>query len=179
MVRVNAMGGASTRARVYRLVVPLAIGMVGLAVRVAFLSGIQAYPKFELIRNSLDDQVFFQSWALSILGGRPLDLAATGHEFAYWAAARPGVFPQDPLYAWMLAAIYRVFGFQFDLVRWGQAALGAAAAALTCVLALRIVRWPAAMVAGLAVALYGPLVFYEAAFLRRRLPRRSASSCYG
>ena len=68
MVRVNAMGGASTRARVYRLVVPLAIGMVGLAVRVAFLSGIQAYPKFELIRNSLDDQVFFHTWALGIHG---------------------------------------------------------------------------------------------------------------
>jgi 4-amino-4-deoxy-L-arabinose transferase-like glycosyltransferase len=148
------------------LLPPLAVGLLALAVRAAFLLGIEAYPKFELIRNRLDDQVFFHTWAVSMVQERPLDLLATGHEFAYWAQARPGVFPQDPLYAWALAAVYRTFGFEFDLVRWSQAVLGALAAALTCLLASRLMRWPAALVAGLAVALYGPLVFYEATFLR-------------
>jgi 4-amino-4-deoxy-L-arabinose transferase-like glycosyltransferase len=149
-----------------KLLPAIAVGLVALAVRAAFLLGIEAYPRFELIRNRLDDQVFFHTWAVSMVQQRPLDLAGTGHEFAYWAQARPGVFPQDPLYAWALAAVYRTFGFAFDLVRWSQALLGAIAAALTCLLALRLMRWPPALLAGLAVALYGSLVFYEAAFLR-------------
>jgi tetratricopeptide (TPR) repeat protein len=149
-----------------RIALPLLVGLVALAVRTAFLTGLETYPKFELIRNRLDDQVFFHGWAVSMVEQRPLDLLATGHEFAYWAQARPGVFPQDPLYAWALAAVYRTIGFHFDLVRWAQALLGAAAAALTCLLARRLMRWPGAVAAGLAVALYGPLVFYEAAFLR-------------
>lgn len=158
---------ARTRPSVLRnLLPPLLVAIVALAVRAAFLLGIEAYPKFELIRNRLDDQVFFHTWAVAMLQERALDLAATGHEFAYWAQARPGVFPQDPLYAWALAAVYRTFGFDFELVRWTQALLGAAAAALTCVLAGRLMRWPAALLAGLVVALYGPLVFFEAAFLR-------------
>jgi 4-amino-4-deoxy-L-arabinose transferase-like glycosyltransferase len=155
-----------TRSFARHFLPPLLVGILALAVRAAFLLGIEAYPKFELIRNRLDDQVFFHTWAVSMLQERPLDLAATGHEFAYWAQARPGVFPQDPLYAWALAAVYRNFGFEFELVRWTQAFLGAAAAALTCVLAGRLMRWPAALLAGLFVALYGPLVFFEAAFLR-------------
>jgi 4-amino-4-deoxy-L-arabinose transferase-like glycosyltransferase len=151
----------------FRDVAPgLAVGLVALAVRAFFLLGIEAYPKFELIRNRLDDQVFFHTWALAMVQEQPLDLAATGHEFAYWAQGRPGVYPQDPLYPWMLATVYRAFGFEFELVRWTQALLGALAAALTCLVALRLMRTLPAMLSGLAVALYGPLVFYEAAFLR-------------
>jgi 4-amino-4-deoxy-L-arabinose transferase-like glycosyltransferase len=145
---------------------PLAVGFVALAVRASVLLGIEAYPKFELIRNRLDDQVFFHTWALAMVQERPLDLMGTGHEFAYWAQGRPGVYPQDPLYAWALAAVYRAFGYEFELVRWTQALLGALAAALTCVLALRLMRRGPALLCGIAVALYGPLVFYEAAFLR-------------
>jgi 4-amino-4-deoxy-L-arabinose transferase-like glycosyltransferase len=149
-----------------RILPPVAVGLVALGVRAFFLLGIEAYPKFELIRNRLDDQMFFHTWALSMVQERPLDLLATGHEFAYWANARPGVYPQDPLYPWLLAAVYRAVGFEYELVRWTQALLGALAAALTCLVALRLVRWPAAVASGLFVAFYGPLVFYEAAFLR-------------
>jgi 4-amino-4-deoxy-L-arabinose transferase-like glycosyltransferase len=145
---------------------PLAVGLVALAVRAFFLLGIEAYPKFELIRNRLDDQVFFHTWALAMVQEQPIDLVATGHEFAYWAQGRPGVYPQDPLYPWLLAVLYRAFGFEFELVRWTQALLGSLAAALTCVVALRFMRTGPAVLSGLAVALYGPLVFYEAAFLR-------------
>jgi 4-amino-4-deoxy-L-arabinose transferase-like glycosyltransferase len=144
----------------------LAVGLVALAVRAFFLLGVEAYPKFELIRNRLDDQVFFHTWALAMVQEQPLDLVATGHEFAYWAQGRPGVYPQDPLYPWMLAVVYRAFGFEFELVRWTQALLGSLAAALTCLVALRLVRTGPAVLSGLAVGLFGPLVFYEAAFLR-------------
>ena len=164
------------RKRWGRVLPPLAVGLVALSVRAFFLLGIEAYPKFELIRNKLDDQMFFHAWAVAMVQERPLDLAATGHEFAYWAQGRPGVYPQDPLYAWMLATVYRAFGFEYDLVRWLQALLGGLAAGLTCLLAMRLVRWPAAMASGLAVGLYGPLVFYEAAFLREAL---AAALCVG
>jgi 4-amino-4-deoxy-L-arabinose transferase-like glycosyltransferase len=163
---LSATQGTRRSSRPPRWVLPLAVGVVAMAVRAVFLLGIEAYPKFELIRNRLDDQVFFHGWALAVVRDQPLDLASSGHEFAYWAAARPGVFPQDPLYPWVLAAVYRALGFRFDLVRWIQAALGAVAAALTCALGQRLMRGLPAALAGLAVALHGPLVFYEAAFLR-------------
>jgi 4-amino-4-deoxy-L-arabinose transferase-like glycosyltransferase len=158
--------GPARRGGIRDVAPALAVGLVALAVRAFFLLGLEAYPKFELIRNRLDDQVFFHTWALAMVQERPLDLVATGHEFAYWAQGRPGVYPQDPLYPWALAAVYRAFGFEFDLVRWTQALLGSLAAALTCLLALRLMRTAPAILSGLAVGLYGPLVFYEAAFLR-------------
>jgi 4-amino-4-deoxy-L-arabinose transferase-like glycosyltransferase len=155
---------------------PLLVAAVALAVRASFLLGIEAYPKFELIRNQLDDQVFFHTWAVAMVRETALDLAATGHEFAYWAQGRPGVYPQDPLYAWALAALYRAAGFRFEAVRWTQALLGSLAAALTCGLALRLVSAPAALLTGLFVALFGPMVFYEAAFLREA---PAAALCVG
>ena len=172
---MDPASGAPPRHRAQRAA-PLAVGAVALAVRAFFLLGIEAYPKFELIRNKLDDQVFFHTWAVAMVQGRALDLAATGHEFAYWAQGRPGVYAQDPLYAWALAALYRTAGFRFETVRWTQALLGSVAAALTCALALRLMSTPAALLAGLAVALFGPLVFYEAAFLREA---PTAALCVG
>src|SRR6185295_2131554 len=58
----NAMTAGEPRA--LRRLLPLLVGLVALAVRAAFLLGIEAYPKFELIRNRLDDQFFLHTWAL-------------------------------------------------------------------------------------------------------------------
>ena len=59
----------------------------------------------------------FDRWAKSIAAGEPYDYSTSGHEFAYWAAQHPGVYPQAPLYPYFLAALYRVYGFRYDLVR--------------------------------------------------------------
>src|SRR6185295_3803472 len=148
---------------------PLLVALCALGARGAFQVHLEAYPKLELIRNALDDQVLYDSWAKHILAGRPMDWADTGHEFAYWAARAPGVFPQDPLYSYALAAYYRTFGFAYDGVRALQALLGVGTALLVWWLAARLMAPGAALAAGLCAALYRPLVFYEATFLREPL----------
>ncbi len=152
-----------------RLAPPLFVVLLALTVRIAFQRNAEAYPRLELIRNALDDQVLYDLWARSILAGVPVDWAATGHEFAYWARRWPGVFAQDPLYAYALAGFFRVFGFAYDGVRALQAAMGAATALLVWALARRHVSPGAALACGGIAALYQPLVFYEATLLREPL----------
>ncbi len=84
---------------------------IAVSVRLAFLIQMEAYPKFELIRNRLDDQVVSDYWAKSILRRETPDFSTTGHEFAYWAEKNKGVFPQAPLYPYLLAALLQVTGF--------------------------------------------------------------------
>ena len=152
-----------------KTIAPILIFALAFGVRLFYLAGIEAYPKFEHIKNRLDDQVVFDLWAKSIVAGERFDYAVSGHEFAYWAAQSPGIYPQAPLYPFFVAACYRLFGFRYDSVRVVQMLLGAAACALLCVLARRFVRGPAAVACGLAAAFYGPFVFYEGAVLRAGL----------
>ncbi len=152
-----------------RISVPLLIFALALGVRFYYLAGIEAYPRFECIKNRLDDQVVFDVWARSIVAGERFDYAASGHEFAYWAAQNPGVYPQAPLYPFFVAACYRLFGFRYDLVRAVQMLAGAASCALLYLLARRFLARPAAALCGLAAAFYGPFVFYEGALLRAGL----------
>lgn len=137
-----------------------------LAVRLFYLTGIEAYPKFELIKNRLDDQVVFDAWAKSVVRGEVFDYRTTGHEFAHWVDADPGVYPQAPLYPFLVAAFYTVFGFEYDGWRLAQMLLGALACGLLFWLARRYVNRWAAFLAGCALAFYGPQVFYEGTLLR-------------
>jgi hypothetical protein len=60
---------------------PVAIFALAFTVRLVFLFHIEAYPKFERIRNRLDDQVVFDYWAKSIVRGETPDFSSTGHEY--------------------------------------------------------------------------------------------------
>ncbi|HET8646926.1 MAG TPA: glycosyltransferase family 39 protein, partial [Vicinamibacteria bacterium] len=152
-----------------RLAHALIVVLVALTVRTAFQRSAEAYPRLEMIRNALDDQVLYVTWAAALAQGAAMDWADTGHEFAYWAPRWPGVHPQDPGYVYALAAVFRAAGFAFDAIRALQAALGAGTALLAWTLARRHVGPGAALAAGVAAALYQPLVFYEATLLREPL----------
>lgn len=147
-----------------RLFLPLIV-LLALGVRLNCLLHLEVYPRFELIKNRLDDQVFLDSWAKAILRGDPPPLADSPHEFAYWAAQTPGVFPQAPLYAYLLALQYRVFGFHYDAVRAVQLVCGVVAVAFITLIGTRLFGVTAGTCSGLAAALYGPFVFYESTFL--------------
>ncbi|HVS09768.1 MAG TPA: hypothetical protein VMS76_07820 [Planctomycetota bacterium] len=162
----SASRPASSRRRWTRALPAAGLFALAFAVRLLVLAQVEAYPKLELVRNRLDDQVMFDAWAKSIVAGRPFDYLASGHEFAHWAAASSGVFPVEPLYPYALALAYRVFGFRYDLVRTLQMFGGAVAAVFAYLVARRLVPGWAALACGAAAALYGPLVFYELALLR-------------
>jgi 4-amino-4-deoxy-L-arabinose transferase-like glycosyltransferase len=78
----------------------------------------------------------------------------------------PGPFWQPPLYPTLLGALYAIFGHSLWAPRLLQAFLGAATAGMASVIAERLGghRWMG-LVAGILVALHGPLVFYDGELL--------------
>lgn len=92
------------------------------------------------------DTLYYRSWALRIAGGD-------------WIGS--GVFEQGPLYAYLLAALYRVAGSGELPVLLLQMACGVATAALAFDVARRLYGAGAALAAGLLAAVYGPLVLHE------------------
>src|SRR5205823_7545381 len=105
---------------------------------------------------------------------RPRGIPALGR----WRAVRRGgrrlwnrwlgghTFYQEPLYPYVLAAIYGVAGRRVGAVIFVQALFGVAAAGLVYRLTCRLFDPGAALVAGLLAALYGPAVFHESLLLR-------------
>lgn len=151
-----------------RWLTALVIG-AALAVRLFYLAGIEAYPKFEHIKNRLDDQVVFDAWAKSTASGEVFDYRTTGHEFAHWVAADPGVYPQAPLYPFFVAGFYWLAGYEYDGLRILQMVFGALACGLFYRLARRFLRPSTALLCAFGLAFYGPQVFYEGTMLRAAL----------
>ena len=103
-------------------------------------------------RNPLADRLVldgatYDEWARAVaFGGGPI----------------PSRLMQAPLYPWFLAGLYRIFGPNLTAVRTVQALMGAASCLLVYLVTRKLFRSrPAALLAGLAAALYLPLVFYE------------------
>jgi Flp pilus assembly protein TadD/4-amino-4-deoxy-L-arabinose transferase-like glycosyltransferase len=98
------------------------------------------------------DAAGYNRWALEIVAGN-------------WLGDR--VFYQEPLYPYILALIHLVFGQGLLGVYVIQAMVGVVNCILLQVLSARVVenRW-AGLPAGLILAFYGPMVFYEAQVLK-------------
>ena len=95
----------------------------------------------------------------------PIVDAAGYHEIAARWAEGKGVprdlFWQSPFYPAFLAAVYRALGVSVEAARLVQAVIGAATALLAGRLAAALYGGGAGLAAGLAVALCGPLVFFD------------------
>ena len=103
-------------------------------------------------RNPLADRL--------VLDGATYD--AWGRAVAFGGGPIPSRLMQAPLYPWFLAAIYRIFGPHLTAVRTIQALMGTASCLLVYAITRRLMRsGTAAFIAGMAAALYLPLVFYE------------------
>jgi 4-amino-4-deoxy-L-arabinose transferase-like glycosyltransferase len=81
-----------------------------------------------------------------------------------WLGTR--AYYQDPLYAYLLGASYRVLGPRVEPILLAQAGMGLAVAALVFALGWMLDGPWTALVAGLMAALYAPLIFYEGTLLR-------------
>ncbi len=94
-----------------------------------------------------------------LVDARTYELQA--HDLAAGRAAPAIPYWQPPLYAWWLGLNYAVKHGSRASARGAQMLLGMATCLLTVVLARRVLppRW--AVAAGLATALYGPLIFYN------------------
>jgi 4-amino-4-deoxy-L-arabinose transferase-like glycosyltransferase len=171
----------------------LAVLLVAAAARAGNYLEIRGSPLLHFHRWAQSDMSFFDAWARAITAGDLLTRATlrpyhTAHaRLAREAHARSGspepfddavgkriwrewlgegTFYQDPLYAYVVAAIYAVAGPRVGAVFLVQALLGLATVALVHRLACRLFDARVAVVAGLLAALYGPLLFYETLLLR-------------
>jgi 4-amino-4-deoxy-L-arabinose transferase-like glycosyltransferase len=122
-----------------------------LVVRALLLAEIAGTPFFE-VGNI--DSVGYQKWATQIAEG------------GWWPA---GTFYQSPLYAYFLATLYSIVGVGSWSPRVVQVVLGSASPVLAYAIATRLFTRRVGWIAGLALALYGPLILEEITFSKTTL----------
>ncbi len=97
------------------------------------------------------DLGYYRDWALAIASGK-------------WGGGE--LFEQSPLYAWILAVLYTLFGPGLLAPRLLQILVGS----ITCVLIVRVGRRVispgAGLAAGLLAAFYGPFLFYDGMLMK-------------
>src|SRR5258706_7151427 len=120
-----------------------AIFAVALIVRVVHIWQIHRAPFFSVL---MGDARGYDAWAERIAAGD-------------WIGTE--VFYQAPLYPYFLGTIYAVAGRSLMLVRICQALVGSAACVLLALAARRLFSKTAGLVAGVALALYAPAIFFD------------------
>jgi len=119
------------------------VGGLALVLRLVYLHEIQNIPLFDVpvvdAKIYVDDALFLsgKSWA-----------------------GRPAPFWQPPLYPYILALLFSAFGENYYLPRLLQTLLGAAICVLTYRLGSRLFSSTIGLGAGLAAAVYGPLIYF-------------------
>ncbi|HXV76494.1 MAG TPA: hypothetical protein VD788_09260, partial [Candidatus Polarisedimenticolaceae bacterium] len=118
----------------------------GLVLRLVHVWTVRESPLFTM---PMLDPAMYDEWARALLAGRPPG----------------GVFFQDPLYAYVLAGLYRTLGDGPLVVAIVQSILGAAVAPLVFVAARPSFGVATAGTAGSLAALYAPAIYYDGMLL--------------
>jgi len=124
---------------------PLLLFAAAWAIRLLYLAQVRRAPYFDV--PLVDGANYFRMAAAiasgDLLGGRQ-------------------VFWQPPLYPYFLAALLAIFGPRLTLIYTAQTALGAFSCVLVYFIARRLFDERAALAGGVVMALYGPLVLFDA-----------------
>ncbi len=121
----------------------LVIGLLGLTLRLLYVWQYSKHPHGRLLW--VDEQSYFQA-AERIMAGQ-------------WLPDRP--FYQDPLISYILAGLMRIVGKDVVVLRYALACLGAMTPLIVFLAGRQGLGRPEGIVAGLATALYGPLIFTD------------------
>lgn len=121
----------------------MATFFVALSVRLVHLWQIQPSPFFDVL---LGDANGYDEWARRLAAGD-------------WLGTE--VFYQAPLYPYFVGAVYAVFGRDLLILRLCQALIGSASCALLGLAGARLFSRPVGLIAGLALALYAPAIFFD------------------
>ncbi len=122
---------------------PWLIFLVALAVRLLHLWQIKPSPFFDVL---LGDANGYDQWARRLAAGD-------------WVGTE--VFYQAPLYPYFVGVVYAVFGRDLLILRICQALIGSASCALLGLAGARLFSKPVGLIAGLALALYAPAIFFD------------------
>ncbi|MBI3447629.1 MAG: glycosyltransferase family 39 protein [Acidobacteria bacterium] len=129
----------------------LLVAAIAVVVRALYLLEYRNSPFFDFLHL---DPRYYHDWALAIASGDWL-----GKE----------VFEQSPLYSYLLAVYFIVFGQKLFLLRVLQFGVGAVTAVLISLLGRRLFGRAAGLAAGIGAALYGPFIFYEGQVMKEFL----------
>ncbi|HEY2157642.1 MAG TPA: glycosyltransferase family 39 protein [Isosphaeraceae bacterium] len=140
---------------------PLAIGLLGLLLRLAYVVDFARHPLGRLVWG---DEGAYWSRAQEILDGA-------------WLPARP--FYQDPLYPYLLAAAARLVGPKVARLRVALACLGALTPVLVYWAGRRGLGRAEGIVAGLIAAAYGPLIFTDGLVEKEGMAALGAAAALG
>jgi len=119
-----------------------------LFLRLLFLRQLHASGLWDYLRL---DPLYYHDWAVRIAGGE-----IVGER----------TYEMTPLYAYVLGAAFKLFGYSLLLPRLAQAALGAGTCALVALLGCRIFGRAEGLIAGMALAFYGPSLFHETQIMK-------------
>jgi tetratricopeptide (TPR) repeat protein/4-amino-4-deoxy-L-arabinose transferase-like glycosyltransferase len=122
----------------------LIVFAVAFALRLIHVWQLRRAPFFDML---MGDARGYDTWARQIASGD-------------WIGR--DVFYQAPLYPYFLGIIYKVFGHSLLTVRIVQAIVGSASCALVGAATARLVSRGAGLLAGFALALYAPAIFFDA-----------------
>ncbi len=132
-----------------------------IAVRIGYLLSFRASPLFDIL---IADQLYYREWALRIASG---DLGGGQ------------LFEQGPLYAYLLALLFRLLGTATAPVLAVQMLLGVVTVALVFSCARLVAGNRAALVAGLLAATFGPFLTHEGQLMKSFLePLLLAAALY-
>jgi tetratricopeptide (TPR) repeat protein len=122
----------------------LLIFIVALAVRLLHVWQIKGTPFFDVL---LGDAHGYDLWAQRLAAG---DWVGTD------------VFYQAPLYPYFLGVVYAIAGHDLLIVRLVQAVIGSASCVLLGMAGARLFSKRVGLIAGLALALWAPAIFFDA-----------------
>jgi tetratricopeptide (TPR) repeat protein len=121
----------------------LVIFAVAVAVRLIHLWQLRDTPFFDTL---LGDANGYDKWAQRLAAGD-------------WIGS--DVFYQAPLYPYFLGVVYAIFGRDLLIVRVIQAVIGSASCVLLGLAGARLFSRRVGLIAGLALALWGPAIFFD------------------
>src|SRR5678816_1219083 len=131
--------------------VAVALFLFAWMLRFIYLRQMQASPFFDFLQL---DPAYYHDWALAISRGD-------------WIGKE--VFEQSPLYPYLLALFFLVFGHDLFVLRLLQIAIGALTCVLTWQLGCRLFDKRVGLIAGIGCALYAPFFFYEGQVMKEFL----------
>ncbi len=123
------------------------IFVLAFAVRYAYLTQMRSSPLFD---TPIMDAEYHDLWARAIVAGEDFT---------------QGVFFRAPLYPYFLALVYRIFGYDYLILRLVQFLIGSVGCVLVYVVGKRIFNRRTAVMGGLMTALYGVLIYFEGELL--------------
>ncbi len=126
----------------------LGVSALGLILRLIYLAQLHGSGLWDFLRM---DPLYYYDWAVRISRGELVGGAT---------------YEMTPLYAYILGGLFRLFGHDLLLPRILQALIGAATCGLVAFVGSRIFGRAEGIIAGLALALYGPALFHESQIMK-------------